>query len=66
MTIPALPVQTPAECRWSRPGYRIHGVEEHLQPETPWVCVRRGDRRDLTDETCRECIHWQARAEPTH
>ena len=38
-------LQTIWDCRWSRPGYRLIGVEDHLQPEKLWVCVRTGDRR---------------------
>jgi hypothetical protein len=37
-------LQTIWDCRWSRPGYRVIGVDEHRQPEKLWVCVRRGER----------------------
>ena len=40
-------LQTIWDCRWSRPGYRVIGVEDHLQPEKLWVCVRRGDRQGV-------------------
>ena len=38
-------LQTIWDCRWSRPGYRLMGVKDHLQPEELWVCVRTGERR---------------------
>ena len=41
------------------------GVDEHLQPEKPWVCVRRGERRGVTEEECENCAHWKALPEPT-
>jgi hypothetical protein len=52
-------LQTIWDCRWSRPGDRIPGVEEHLQPETLWVCVRQGERRGVTEEECELCVHWE-------
>ena len=52
-------LQTIWDCRWSRPGYRIHGVEDHLQPESLWVCVRTGDRRGVTETECADCPYWQ-------
>jgi hypothetical protein len=36
-------LQTIWDCRWSRPGYRVLGVPDHLQPEKLWVCIRRGE-----------------------
>jgi hypothetical protein len=48
------------DCRWSRPGYRLFGVKEHLQPENLWVCVRQGERRSVTEEECEKCSHWEA------
>ena len=53
-------LQTIWDCRWSRPGYRLIGVEDLLQPEKLWVCVRGGERRGVTEEECEECPHWQA------
>ena len=53
-------LQTIWDCRWSRPGYRLIGVEDDFQPEKLWVCVRGGERRGVTDEECEECPHWQA------
>jgi hypothetical protein len=47
------------DCRWSRPGYRVTGVLDHLQPETLWVCTRRGDRRAVTEEECENCPYWE-------
>ena len=57
-------LQTIWDCRWSRPGYRVAGVEDHLQPETRWVCVR-GDRRCISEEECEQCPHWELRPEGT-
>lgn len=51
------PHQTVWDCAWSRPGYRLFGVEDHLQPETVWVCVRT-ERRNVTEEECETCPHW--------
>ena len=46
-------------CRVRRPGDRIHGVEDHLQPESLWVCVRTGARRGVTEAECADCPYWQ-------
>ena len=46
------------------PGDRVIGVQEHLQPEKVWVCVRRGDRRGITEEECENCPHWEALPKP--
>lgn len=51
--------QTIWDCRWSRPGYRVMNVEDHLQPEKLWVCVRTGDRRGVTEEECETCPYWE-------
>lgn len=59
MTTADAPVQTVWECRWSRPGYRVFGVPEELQPETPWVCVRTAERRPVTEEECEGCPQWE-------
>ena len=53
-------LQTIWDCRWSRPGYRVIGVDELLQPEKLWVCVRRGERVGVTEEECADCPHWEA------
>ena len=53
-------LQTAWDCRWSRPGYRIIGVEEQLQPERIWVCIRTGERRGVTAEECEDCPHWES------
>jgi len=55
----AATMQTIWDCRWSRPGYRLFGVGEHLQPEKLWVCVRAGQRRNVTDEECEHCARWE-------
>jgi hypothetical protein len=52
-------LQTAWDCRWSRPGYRLSGVTEALQPETLWVCIRTGLRQAATAEKCETCPHWQ-------
>jgi hypothetical protein len=52
--------QTAWECKWSRPGFRLAGVDESLQPESMWVCVRTGQRRSVSDEKCDHCPYWEA------
>ena len=48
------------DCRWSRPGHRLHGVEQRSQPESLWVCARTPGRlRPVTDEECEECGFWE-------
>jgi hypothetical protein len=47
------------DCRWSRPGFQVRGLEEHLQPEEFWVCVRRGERRGVKEEECAGCPYWE-------
>ena len=58
-------LQTIWDCRWSRPGYRLIGVDDHLQPEKLWVCVRLGERRGVTEEECEECPFWEGLPEPS-
>lgn len=53
-------LQTIWDCRWSRPGFRLFGVDETEQPEKPWVCVRGGRRRGVTEEECEQCPHWES------
>ena len=55
--------QTSWNCRYSRSGYRLRNVDEHLQPESRWVCIRTGERRNVTDEECATCPHWEPLAE---
>ena len=65
MTITAIAdFQTIWDCRWSRPGYRLIGVEDQLQPEKLWVCVRSGERRGISEEACERCPHWQSLPDP--
>jgi hypothetical protein len=52
-------LQTIWDCRWSRPGYRLFGIQDHLQPEKLWVCIRTGQRRGVTEEECEHCPHWE-------
>jgi hypothetical protein len=51
--------QTVWDCRFSRPGFRLFGVGEPLQPESLWVCTRNGRRRGVTDGECEKCPHWE-------
>lgn len=53
-------LQTAWDCRWSRPGHRITGFAEEVQPESVWVCVRDGDRRNVSDAECASCSRWKA------
>jgi len=52
-------IRTVRNCRWSRHGYRVSGVPDELQPETPWVCVRSGDRLPVRAQDCDDCRHWE-------
>jgi hypothetical protein len=52
-------LQTIWDCKWSRPGYRLFGVEDQLQPEQLWVCVRT-ERRSVTADECATCPYWEA------
>jgi hypothetical protein len=52
-------VQSQWECKWSRPGFRLDGIDEAQQPESVWVCVRTGERRKLSEHTCDNCPYWQ-------
>ena len=51
-TIAVATLQTVWDCKWSRPGFRLSGVKEALQPESQWVCVRTAQRRSVTDAEC--------------
>jgi hypothetical protein len=54
-------LQTIWDCRFSHPGYRLHGVKDSEQPETLWVCTRiPGRRRRVTDAECEYCENWEA------
>ncbi|HLG57609.1 MAG TPA: hypothetical protein VI485_19860 [Vicinamibacterales bacterium] len=52
-------LQTAWDCRWSRPGFRLSGVKESLQPESVWVCIRTGERHNVTEAKCESCPHWE-------
>ena len=52
-------LQTIWDCRWSRPGFRLSGVTEALQPESMWVCVRTPPRRSVCEAECASCPHWE-------
>jgi hypothetical protein len=51
-------LQTIWDCRWSRLNPAAFDVEP-LQRGDPWVCVRRGDRRPVTEEECENCPYWE-------
>lgn len=51
--------QTVWDCRWSRPGFRLAGVDDAHQPESIWVCIHTGRRRPVTNAECESCEHWQ-------
>ena len=53
-------LQTIWDCHWSRLGRRVLGADEPQQLETLWVCVRRGQRRCVTEQECEECGFWEA------
>ena len=46
-------------CRWSRPGYRISGIQEQFQPEPTWVCIRDGFRAAIPESKCETCERWE-------
>ena len=46
-------------CRWSRPGYRITGVEDQFQPEPTWICIRDGVRAVIPEGKCETCERWE-------
>jgi hypothetical protein len=50
-------LQPVCDCRWSRPGRRLTGVADALQPESAWVCVREGGRRNISETECLTCPH---------
>jgi hypothetical protein len=52
-------LQTIWGCRWSRPGYRIDGVEDHFQPEPTWVCILDGERKAVPERQCETCERWE-------
>jgi hypothetical protein len=51
-------LKTAWDCKWSRPGYRLSGVPEQFQPETLWICTRRGNRAPVSDAKCETCEFW--------
>lgn len=52
-------LQTPWDCKWSQPGYRLTGVAEALQPESLWVCTRTAERRAVCETDCENCPYWE-------
>jgi hypothetical protein len=53
--------QTIWDCRFSRPGCRVAGVEDPFQPESRWMCIRGNGCRRVTEEECEHCPHWELR-----
>lgn len=51
--------QTIWDCRWSQPGLRFAGTNEHIPREPVWVCLRTGERRVVSEAECGTCPHWQ-------
>jgi hypothetical protein len=51
--------QTIWNCRWSRPGYRLAGLDERFQPEPTWVCIRGGVRAEVPEQRCETCERWE-------
>jgi hypothetical protein len=47
------------DCKWSRPGHRLTGIVDGLQPETTWVCVHGGVRRNIGENDCQTCARWE-------
>lgn len=47
------------DCRWSQPGHRLTGIADALQPETTWVCVHGGTRRNVCESECRTCPYFE-------
>jgi hypothetical protein len=56
-------LQTIWDCRWSRLRPRAFDVEPR-RPTNPWVCVRGGDRRPVTEEECGNCPYWEEMERP--
>jgi len=52
-------LQTIWDCRWSRSGYRLRGVDEVHQPEPLWVCVRSAVRKPVSAKECETCPNWE-------
>jgi hypothetical protein len=52
-------LQTAWDCKWSRPGYRLTGVTDRLQPESLWVCVRTEERVPIRESDCETCPFWE-------
>ena len=52
-------LQTIWDCKWSRPGFRLIGLPNALQPEPLWVCTRMGDRKAVSESECETCPFWE-------
>ena len=47
------------DCKFSRPGHRLHGIADALQPESTWVCVHGSIRRNIRANECQTCPNWE-------
>ena len=61
-TTVAATLQTAWDYRWSRPAYRVEGVPEPFQPETP----RTGERRCIDAAECEHCRHREFESRQQH
>jgi hypothetical protein len=52
-------LQTIWDCKWSRPGWRVSGLPDALQPEPLWVCTRSGRREGVSETVCEGCPFWE-------
>jgi hypothetical protein len=59
MTTAIATLQPVWDCKWSRPGHRLTGIAAALQPESTWVCVHGGTRRNVGETECQTCPHFE-------
>jgi hypothetical protein len=59
-------LQTIWDCKWSRPGFQVPGVAAPREPASLWCCVRDGRRKDVSEEQCEKCPHWERDESPEH
>ena len=53
--------QTAWDCKWSRPGFRLAGIDEAQQPESVWVCIRTGETPQARRSTHATTAHTGSR-----
>jgi hypothetical protein len=59
------PLQTIWDCRFSRlRPIHLTGAREQPEAEMLWACIRRGERRRVTDDECARCAHWEEQPAP--